>query len=534
LAQTWCNCRQEYSGKYCEQRRNQTKIDISFNNKLSIPSFIFIHFITVPNHANISRITTAKKIAFDQYLVSFYISVRFNLAFAQISNNYYLILIREKDIVSEDISTEISPSYRCLYIDELFNASIINLDLLRRIKYYHLSCKKQHELVCFYDSIHLCLCNLDRQANCFEFNHHVDYNCTLYNLCENGGQCFQDDQKCPTSSFCACFNCYFGSRCQFSTKESTLSLDIILGYRIRSQNQISQQPVVIKLAIALTSVMFCLGLINNILSFLTFRMKNMRTIGCGLYLYITSIISMITMIIFLVKFWFLLVSKMSLINNRLFIHIECITIDFLLRFLLSSGDWLRACVAIERAVTVWKGVSFNKTKSKRIAKWIILIVAILTICTHIHDPLHRHLSEDEDEQQIWCITKYSSIVQLVDWIVNILHFFVPFLVNCISALVVIITVARIRSNAQKKQPYKQILRAQFQQHKFLLISPCILIVLALPRLIISFLIGCMKSARDSWFYLIGYFISFAPSILTLVIFVLPSETYKTEFMKLIK
>jgi hypothetical protein len=117
---------------------------------------------------------------------------------------------------------------------------------------------------------------------------------------------------------------------------------------------------------------------------------------------------------------------------------------------------------------------------------------------------------------------------------NVIHFFVPFSINCISALIIIINTARIRSTAQKKEPYKQMLRKQFQLHKHLLISPIILIILAVPRLIISFLSGCMKSTQDSWFYLIGYFISFIPPTLNFIIFVLPSETYKKEFIKTIQ
>jgi hypothetical protein len=101
-------------------------------------------------------------------------------------------------------------------------------------------------------------------------------------------------------------------------------------------------------------------------------------------------------------------------------------------------------------------------------------------------------------------------------------------------VVVIIIAARTRSNSQKKTPFKEHLREQLQHHKHLLISPLILVVLALPRLIISFLSGCMKSARDSWLYLIGYFISFVPSMMTFVVFVLPSEMYRKEFSKSMK
>jgi hypothetical protein len=57
----------------------------------------------------------------------------------------------------------------------------------------------------------------------------------------------------------------------------------------------------------------------------------------------------------------------------------------------------------------------------------------------------------------------------------------------------------------------------------------VLILLNLPRLIILFLSGCMRSAHQPRLYLIGYFISFISSMLTFIIFILPSKTYKDEF-----
>jgi di/tricarboxylate transporter len=125
-------------------------------------------------------------------------------------------------------------------------------------------------------------------------------------------------------------------------------------------------------------------------------------------------------------------------------------------------------------------------------------------------------------------------VQIFDLLLNIFHFSLPFGINCISGAIIIITVARTRSNSQKKKSFKEHLREQLHQLKHLLIAPSILIVLPLPRLIISFLAGCMKSARDSWFYLIDYFVSLIPSMMTFVVFVLPSEMYKKEFNESIK
>jgi hypothetical protein len=495
---------------------------------------LLIHFITIQNEAEHIRTSLMKKIAFDQNSLSLYTAITFNVAFAQMFNDYYLIILREQAIVSTHISTEIVPSHRCLSIDQLFSETIAKQHLLKRIKFYHIPCQTRLDLVCFYDSIHFCLCNLDRQANCFEFDHNMTYNCRQSNFCENKGQCFYDDPRCPTSSICVCPQCYYGSRCQFSTKGSTLSLDAILGYGIRPNTGISRQPIVVKVGIMLTTILFSLGLISGLLSVLTFRMKKTRDVGCGVYLLALSITSIITTSVFAIKFSFLLASQMGLINNRLFFYIQCLSIDFVLQLLLSSGDWLSGCVAIERAVNASKGVDFDKTKSKQVARYIIFLVFILNICTHIHDPIHRHLMDDEEEQRTWCVTKYASLLQIFDWTLNVFHFSVPFGVNCISALFIIRTVARMRSIVHKNHSYKQLLREQFQYHKHLLISPLILVLLALPRLIISFFSGCMKSARDPWFYLIGYFISLIPSMLTFVIFVLPSELYMKEFQKSFK
>jgi hypothetical protein len=500
---------------------------------LTIPSSVLIHF-TPTDKMGYNVFSMMRKIAFDQYSLTVSTSSPFNIALIQMFSEYYLIIVQKKTIISTNISTEIIPSNRCRSIGELFNQTFVNQHLLNRIKYYHNPCKKHMELVCFYDEVHFCLCNLDRQANCFEFAHNMDYSCGGSYFCENEGYCFQKDPKCPTPPMCGCRQCSFGSRCQFSTKGSTLSLDTILGYHIRRKNGISEQSITVKVTIAVTAFMFAFGSLNSFLAFKTFKGQETRKVGCGLYLFASSIISLIIVIMFTVKFCLFMTEKIVSIQNRSFVKIQCVFIDYFIRSLLSISDWLSACVAIERAVTVSKGVNFDKKKSKQIAKWIISIVFLFTGCTFIYDPVHRRLVDDEEEEQSWCVHKYSSTVQILDWITNIFHFLVPFSINCGSALLVIIIAARTRSNSQKKKSFKEHLREQLQYHKHLLISPSILVLLALPRLVLTFLSGCMKTARDSWFYLIGYFVSFVPSMVTFVVFVLPSEMYRKQFNESMK
>jgi hypothetical protein len=114
------------------------------------------------------------------------------------------------------------------------------------------------------------------------------------------------------------------------------------------------------------------------------------------------------------------------------------------------------------------------------------------------------------------------------------HFCGPFLINLISTIILIVKKSRQQSIIHKQQPYKEILREQFQQHKYLLVAPVVLIILALPRLIIASVSKCMKSSDDSWLFAVGYFISFLPPMLTFVIFIVPSEFYKKEFKKSIQ
>ena len=104
----------------------------------------------------------------------------------------------------------------------------------------------------------------------------------------------------------------------------------------------------------------------------------------------------------------MIVSQMGVVTHRPFLLGHCITMDFLVRVLLSVGDWLRACVCVERALTVGKGVGFNPLRSKQTSKVVIGLVYLVTISTALHEPLHRHLIDDAEEQRTWCVTNYSS------------------------------------------------------------------------------------------------------------------------------
>jgi len=138
--------------------------------------------------------------------------------------------------------------------------------------------------------------------------------------------------------------------------------------------------------------------------------------------------------------------------------------------------------------------------------------------------------EYENEYNVLCVIRYSRSVQIYNTITLFIHLVIPFLANLFSALFIIFGTARRRSNAQtNKKSFKEHVVDQIREHKQLLISPFILLLLALPRLIMSLVSGCVDPSENPWLYLSGYLVSFTPPMLIFVVFVLPSEFYRETF-----
>ena len=307
-------------------------------------------------------------------------------------------------------------------------------------------------------------------------------------------------------------------------------MDDILRDEIRRNMTLNDQKTSIKISANIVIIMFIGGLINSILSFLTFQNKDVRNVGCGMYLLASSITSLLTICMLTVKFWFVLLTQMDLLIHRSIIRGGCVYIESILKIFLYFDGWLNACVALERAMLVFRGVNFNKMKSKKIARWMISILPICIIGSIIHEPFHRQLIEDKEHT--WCITRrYSPVVQYYNTIILFFHLIGPFIGNLFSALFIIFESTRRRSRLQTRQTYRQHLNEQFHEHRQLLISPIILLILSLPRLVMSLLSQCINATNYPWLFLVGYFISFIPSMLIFLIFVFPSKSYREAFQQ---
>jgi hypothetical protein len=258
---------------------------------------------------------------------------------------------------------------------------------------------------------------------------------------------------------------------------------------------------------------------------------------------------------FTIKFWFVVLSQINVSTSLSVLRGGCVSIEVILKFFLYLDGWFNACVAVERAVHVFKGVNFDKKKSKYFARRIILLLPFCIISTLIHELMYRKLlvyspetdKIDKDntmgnneadgsttDRDLSCITHYSPAVQDYNTAILFFHLVAPFLANLSSALFIIFGVARQRSVAQTAKTFSEHVREQFKEHKQLIISPMILLVLSIPRLIISLLPDSVKISENLWLYLSAYLISFIPSILIFFIFVVPSELYMKAFKQSFK
>jgi hypothetical protein len=280
--------------------------------------------------------------------------------------------------------------------------------------------------------------------------------------------------------------------------------------------------------------LFIVGLINSVLSILTFHNSEARQVGSGFYLLASSISSFFTMCIFVLKFWFFALTHTNTSVNYFVLRGGCVIIEPTLRLALYLDSWLNACVAIERAIAVSRGVKFDKQRSQSAARWIILLLPFVIMGSIIHEPLHRELFDDREMESFWCTTRYSSSLQYYNTVILFFHFLGPAAANLFSALFIIFGTVRQRTTTRTGHTYREQFHRQVREHKQLLISPVILVLLSLPRLIISVASSCADASRQPWLYLAGYFISFIPSVLIFVVFVLPSGLYKRQFRESLK
>ncbi|CAF1640557.1 unnamed protein product [Rotaria magnacalcarata] len=119
-----------------------------------------------------------------------------NLVFVQLfddlnTNPLHLVFLNNEDtvILYNRIHVKVSENNECPAISKTFDSTFAQLPYLRRVKQYQRPCKNTTtRITCFYDEMHICLCNKLEEAECIPFvidNSTAQYPINI-NPCKNG------------------------------------------------------------------------------------------------------------------------------------------------------------------------------------------------------------------------------------------------------------------------------------------------------------------------------------------------------------
>lgn len=112
-----------------------------------------------------------------------------------------------------------------------------------------------------------------------------------------------------------------------------------------------------------------------------------------------------------------------------------------------------------------------------------------------------------------------------------IHYLTPFVINLICTITILILIAGIRANVDKKKTRWEIFKEQAKKKKEMFIPSIAIIISALPHLIISFSLGCsdLDTKWQRYMLIISYFSSYLLQCLSFHLYVQPSKLFLEEF-----
>ncbi|CAF3375038.1 unnamed protein product [Rotaria socialis] len=424
------------------------------------------------------------------------------------SANYYILYIKPDRLIKNIIST---PEY-CPHVSSLLK----NDDGIPLAFKYHQICRNDSFRLCFYDATYFCLCQSSRmQADCFNYDTFLDQ----CDSCLSDGKCVQGDPQDFNDFICLCPYCHSGRLCEFSMQPFTLTLDSLLA--------LDRLPVQL-MYIIIAFVIFIVGFFNNFLSIVTFqRAKPLKT-SVGNWLFAVTIINQCALFCFLIKLIHIsLGSTVGLTNNA-----WCKAINYLLDVFTRTTFWLTSWITVDRLLMIIFP-TLPIIKNPGIAIWSSIVTLISLSAMHIHDIFFSISIRQPDSNISLCVINFGHQPAVAEYnrLSTSLHYIVPFLLQTVSIILLIVLVTRQRTKtAGHHVTLRQIMKKQLMAQKELFVTSSIIVLSALPQVILSFSLTCrtlMSWQRHG--LLIAYFLSYAPQTLSFLVHVIPSTNYKQEF-----
>ena len=533
-----CICTEGYDGDFCQFHTRILNIAIPANVIAlnHVPVLIVIYATTRKDmffqrrvfYTNISVPSTLKAYGLVKYV---FVQIFYNIS----HSSYYLIGVHQRPFAI--VNTTIIASNQCQNVSTLFNASTMrDYSHLKRVKLYHLPCNNNHQLRCFFDEYRMCLCATDRNSVCYYFNHERD-NC---DYCENGGLCIQRDTLEHEWQFhCICPSCTFGTLCQFTTRNYFITMDILIGVEIKPDHRsFKDQSLVITLTFVLLVLILAFGTVSNTISFLILTSGKLQKVSCDFYLLQLTIVSEIGILTLLARYLYMLFSQTVFIESMDFLRYSCIILEYLVRLIPSLFDWFTVCISLERTYIVFSNTHSTSSitwRSTRITRLVIAATYLLNMATTMHRPFHMFLVGEpslhsDRPRHPWCILRFSSNSwNTYEKFISIFHLVTPLMINLISITSFLVYKIKFQFTMAKRNGPKSlcsVIRDQLVKYRPILIGTMVVILLELPRCVLTLVYGCVQSRWQRYLYLNVYLISYIPLIGIVLIYILPSPKYR--------
>jgi hypothetical protein len=308
---------------------------------------------------------------------------------------------------------------------------------------FHSICSNDSKLICFESSTYLCYCDMRRRASCVRYDEDLD----ACSVCLHGGRCVSDGGHLGViSSVCICPSCYSGDRCQFHLNSFEVTYDTLLYQDLTS----SHSHLVASLLMACLLLVFLLALPSNLCALLTFRRPRCLRVGVGHYLLCLSVVNQVTMTFLLLRLTHvtLLITRPQ--SARYLPSGLCGLFAFGVENGLYVSYWLVSIVSIERVASTLSPTG-QWWKTPRVARCslLILILSVL-ISTSYRLIFFRESDIGEEKARRSCILSFPVTSRdrwaMLNQMVNIVHCFVPLLINigCTVTMIWVVMKSKLR------------------------------------------------------------------------------------------
>ena len=306
-------------------------------------------------------------------------------------------------------------------------------------------------LICFLDSYYLCVCDEHhRRAECFNYDQTLD-RCSS---CLAAGLCLHGDHSDGDDYICICPPCHSGRFCQFSSESFSFTLDQLFLADLLAFQTPRRSWTIAYLTFG-PSIVFLIGLINNMCSLFTFLRPKCQRNGIGHYLLTMTIVNQVNLTLFMVRLFHLTINFTNSYFSASLNAILCPLLNYLLVTSSRLTYWLVSLIAIERVYTT-VSLKGRWLKQPSVARSLIFMLMAILCVTSAYELsfVTSYTTFDHRQSTTICILEFPAHPPIWKWIhqtVTIVHSLAPLLINLCSMSVIVYVVVKKKMRITRRR-----------------------------------------------------------------------------------